>query len=125
MSASQTLRPKFFEGQYLGAEDLTAAVSYARVQDARHMLGAHTWGIAIGLKLKDVPQPGGRLVEVWLRYREAKTRQPSEGFEICDETDQNSRVQETFTVEIGERLPSEQHDNITLNGASVAASEAF
>jgi hypothetical protein len=61
MASSQTERPKFYEEQYLGAEDLTAAVDYARVQQARHALGAHTWGIAIGLQLKETPQPGGEV----------------------------------------------------------------
>ena len=171
MATSQTLRPKFFEGQYLGAEDLTAAVDYTRIQESRHLLGAHTWGIAIGLHLKEVPQPGGalqvflqpgyawdgfgrplvvlspfavpaelfkslvynaagdepggRLVAVWLRYRESSTRQPSPGFETCNNPDQNSRVQETFSLEIGDRLPSEQHDNINVAGSSVPASQAF
>src|SRR6266496_455469 len=59
MAPSQTERPKFYEEQYLGAEDLTAAVDYARIQQARHALGAHTWGIAIGLQLKETPQTGG------------------------------------------------------------------
>jgi len=59
MPANQTQRPKFFEEQYLGAADLTAAVDYGRVQQARHVLGAHTWGIAIGLTLKETPQAGG------------------------------------------------------------------
>jgi hypothetical protein len=59
MPANQTQRPKFFEEQYLDAADLTAVVDYGRVQQARHMLGAHTWGIAIGLTLKERPQAGG------------------------------------------------------------------
>ena len=59
MAANQSQRPKFYEEQYLGAEDLTAAVEYSRIQQARHALGAHTWGIAIGLQLKETPQPGG------------------------------------------------------------------
>lgn len=56
---AQDQRPRFFEGQYLGAADLSAAVDYARLQQARHMLGAHAWGIAIGLHLKAAPAPGG------------------------------------------------------------------
>ena len=59
MPANQTQRPKFFEEQYLGAADLTAVVDYGRMQQARHALGAHTWGIAIGLTLKETPQAGG------------------------------------------------------------------
>ncbi|HZM45927.1 MAG TPA: tail fiber domain-containing protein [Burkholderiales bacterium] len=55
----QNERPQYYEGQYLGAEDLAAAVSYARVGQARHALGAHTWGIALGLELIERPHPGG------------------------------------------------------------------
>lgn len=51
-------RPSFHEGQYLSAADLDAAVSYPRVQQARHQLGAHTWGIAAGLTLQERPAPG-------------------------------------------------------------------
>jgi hypothetical protein len=59
MAANQNQRPKFFEEQYLGAANLTAVVDYGRIQQARHVLGAHTWGIAIGLALKETPQAGG------------------------------------------------------------------
>jgi len=65
MSANQMERPKYFEEQYLGAADLTAAVDYARIQQARHALGAHTWGIAAGLQLREIPLPTGR-VDVYL-----------------------------------------------------------
>lgn len=51
-------RPSFYEGQFLSAADLDAAVSYPRVQQARHQLGAHTWGIATGLTLLERPAPG-------------------------------------------------------------------
>ncbi|HEY3127848.1 MAG TPA: tail fiber domain-containing protein [Acidobacteriota bacterium] len=59
MPANQNQRPKFYEEQYLGAADLTAAVDYGRLQNARHALGAHTWGIAAGLQLKETVLPGG------------------------------------------------------------------
>jgi hypothetical protein len=59
MSIGQEQRPKYYEGQYLGAADLEAAVIYARLREARHLLGAHTWGIAAGLQLQEVPPPGG------------------------------------------------------------------
>lgn len=59
MAFNLTQRPQFYEEQYLGAADLSAAVDYARIQQARHALGAHTWGIALGLQLKETPQPGG------------------------------------------------------------------
>jgi hypothetical protein len=57
--ATYDQRPRFFEGQYLGAEDLMAAVDYARIRDARHSLAAHTWGIATGLHLTEKKLPGG------------------------------------------------------------------
>lgn len=43
MSTVFAERPSFFEGQYLGADDLEAFLKYAREYDARHLLGAHTW----------------------------------------------------------------------------------
>jgi hypothetical protein len=46
-------RPRFFEGQYLSAEDLAAIVSYLRGADSRHALAGHTHGIAIGLHLTE------------------------------------------------------------------------
>jgi hypothetical protein len=55
----QSERPRFYEGQYLGADDLTAGVDYGRAQNARHALGAHTWGIAIGLDLVERTLPSG------------------------------------------------------------------
>lgn len=64
----QDLRPRFYEGQYLGAADLSTIVSYLRTAQARHALGAHTWGIAIGLQLTEKPAPGGdKRVEVTLQ----------------------------------------------------------
>src|SRR5262245_45680100 len=59
MQKTPIQRPKFYEEQYLGAADLTAAIDYGRVQNARHALGAHTWGIAIGLQLLEKTLPDG------------------------------------------------------------------
>jgi hypothetical protein len=58
-TSDQAQRPRFYEGQYLGSGDLTAAVDYGRLQAARHALGAHTWGIAAGLTLREVKSPAG------------------------------------------------------------------
>src|SRR5262245_46467091 len=54
-------RPRFFEGQYLGADDLQSFLNYVREQDARHLLGAHTWGIVTGMELVSSTSPGGTL----------------------------------------------------------------
>lgn len=53
MSTIFAERPRFFEGQYLGADDLESFLQYAREHDARHLLGAHTWGIVAGIELVD------------------------------------------------------------------------
>ncbi len=48
-------RPRFFEGQVLGADDLGAALEYSRDQQARHGRLVHEWGIADGLALVTTP----------------------------------------------------------------------
>lgn len=65
---SQDQRPRFYEGQYLGADDLTATVTFTRVAEARPALGGHAWGIAAGLQLQEVPATGGGgSVDVFVR----------------------------------------------------------
>src|SRR6266536_1518897 len=59
MAVDQDQRPSFYQEQYLGPEDLTATVEYGRIRQARHVLGAHTWGIAIGLQLVEKPSRAG------------------------------------------------------------------
>lgn len=59
MPTNATQRPIFYEGQYLGAADLTAAIEYGRATISRHNLGGHTWGIAMGLQVKETPSPAG------------------------------------------------------------------
>lgn len=54
-------RPRFYEGQYLEAADLMASVDYARAARSRMLLGAHRWGIALGLDLREVPGPNSSL----------------------------------------------------------------
>ena len=164
MAPSQTERPKFYEEQYLGAEDLTAAVDYARIQQARHAVGGHTWGIAIGLQLKELAQPGGgvsvhvlpgyawdgygrpivvlspyripeerfsaftfdplnvdpkgKLIPVWISYDEAAIR--ASGFDRCDKGPGNSRIQETFRIEIGEMSATERFSGVTISSKSLS-----
>src|SRR5947208_16172987 len=68
MVMNQTQRPQFYENQYLGAEDLEALVEYSRTQNARHILGAHTWGIAMGLELKErSSSAGGDQVDIYIQ----------------------------------------------------------
>lgn len=50
--AAQDQRPRFYESQYLGADDMNAVVDYGRVQLGRHELGTHTAGIAVGLSVR-------------------------------------------------------------------------
>ena len=56
--AGQDQRPRFYESQYLGADDMNAVVEYGHVQIARHELGPHRRGIAVGLDLIESPTPG-------------------------------------------------------------------
>lgn len=49
---TQPQRPLFYEGQILGATDLSLAVAYAGDQLARHERHQHLWGIAAGLGLE-------------------------------------------------------------------------
>ncbi len=61
MSTVFAERPSFFEGQYLGADDLEAFLKYAREYDARHLLGAHTWGVVAGIDLVEGSSPTGEV----------------------------------------------------------------
>jgi hypothetical protein len=58
-------RPSFFEGEVLSAADLDQLVTYVRDQNARHLLGGHTWGIVAGLELLEQTSPTGS-VDVYL-----------------------------------------------------------
>ena len=59
-------RPQFFEGQYVGADDLQTIVAYARARHAQHLLAGHSWGIAAGLELVEQPSPDGSIA-IWLQ----------------------------------------------------------
>jgi len=59
MSTMFAERPRFYEGQYLGADDLEVFLKYAREYDGRHLLGAHTWGIVAGIELTSITGPAG------------------------------------------------------------------
>jgi hypothetical protein len=61
MSTIFAERPNFFEGQYLGADDLEAFLKYARESNARHLLGSHTWGIVAGIDLIEGSSPTGEV----------------------------------------------------------------
>lgn len=50
------LRPKFHEGQYLAADDVSAIVRYGRDAAARHHRHLHTWGISSGLEVSQQPR---------------------------------------------------------------------
>lgn len=66
MATNQDQRPRYYEDQYLGADDLEQAVAYGQIQQARHSLGAHTWGISIGLDLVEKPRAGANRVDVFV-----------------------------------------------------------
>ena len=56
--ADPVQRPRFFEGQVLAAEDLTAGLDYTRAQAARHNRLVHRWGIVSGLTLTATTRTG-------------------------------------------------------------------
>lgn len=61
MAMEQDLRPRFFEDQYLGADDLNLAIEHGRVHAGRHALGGHTWGIALGLDVRETQRANGEI----------------------------------------------------------------
>jgi hypothetical protein len=65
MSTQFAARPQFFLGEYLGADDLEALVTYFHQALARHQLGSHAWGIAAGIDIVYATSPLGD-VEAWL-----------------------------------------------------------
>ncbi len=59
MSDTLPQRPSYTNGQYIGADDLNAAVAYARDESERLALSGHTWGIAAGLALIEIASATG------------------------------------------------------------------
>lgn len=57
---SGPLRPKFSEGQILGAADLTAHLDYDRLDSVLHERTEHMWGVAQGLELTTTPNTDGK-----------------------------------------------------------------
>jgi hypothetical protein len=174
MAFDQTQRPRFYEGQYLGADELSGLLDHVLFEQARDRIGAHTWGIALGLNLKEAPsasdpsgvdqflqpgyawdgfgrpivalqpykippqrflpyiydpaidEPNGRLVELYIGYREINFNPPQPGFDSCDAADQSSQIQETFEIYIGARSThADRHDPIHLANYIVDAQQAL
>src|SRR5205085_7747086 len=74
----------------------------------------------------DGGSPEGRLVEVWLRYSETETQGAPAGFEVCYPSDQFTRVDEFFQVEVGERTNlSDQRDPVSVAGHTADARDAL
>jgi hypothetical protein len=133
-------RPNFFEGQYLGADDLQTLLAYLREQSERHQIGPHTWGIVAGIDLVSQTAADGSteyfltpglavdgygrpiavlasykidpglftnqasgLVMIWIRHAEVSAGGVRPGFETCGSTDAYTRIDESFTVEVGQR----------------------
>jgi hypothetical protein len=69
LAENEGTRPTFFEGQYLGSDDLGRAQEYQRGHSRRHALGGHDWGVAAGLAVV-----GAALLFLWSkRYRAWET----------------------------------------------------
>lgn len=59
MGGISSERPHFFEGQYIGASDVATLQEHATERASRHALGAHSWGIAMGLDLVEQVSDAG------------------------------------------------------------------
>lgn len=181
MAVAQDQRPTFYQEQYLGPDDLTTTVEYSRIRLARHSLGAHTWGIAIGMQIIEKPSPAGNNqvdvfitpgyawdgfgrpivvlapykipaqlfqnivgdasvdnpavsgdsaaghpVGIWLQYSESANNPAPNGFQACDVSNQTSRIQETFVVQIGDLTNApDQRDPVSVGGKQVDAQQAL
>jgi hypothetical protein len=61
MSDTLPQRPTFTNGQYIGADDLNAAVDYASDKTERLSLSGRTWGIGTGLALVEIADATGAI----------------------------------------------------------------
>jgi hypothetical protein len=61
MSDTLPQRPTFTNGQYIGADDLNAAVDYANDKTERLSLSGRTWGIGSGLALVEIADATGAI----------------------------------------------------------------
>ncbi|NVD97977.1 tail fiber domain-containing protein [Massilia sp. BJB1822] len=59
-------RPQFYDGQYIGADDLAAIGDYAAARLREHLLAGHTWGIGAGLEIVEQQNPDGS-VDAWVQ----------------------------------------------------------
>lgn len=59
MVTARSERPRFFDGQYLGAADLAAAIDYSRELAREAALAGQCWGICVGLDLVEVANAAG------------------------------------------------------------------
>jgi hypothetical protein len=59
MATARSQRPRYYEGQYIGAADLMAAVDYSRELSREAALSGQTWGICLGLDLAETPNAAG------------------------------------------------------------------
>jgi hypothetical protein len=72
----------------------------------------------------DAGPPPGRLVPLWIRYRESAVGGPPPGFEICSGEDQFSRTLESYQIVAGVKAThAERHDPVSVAGYDVDARE--
>jgi hypothetical protein len=73
-----------------------------------------------------IDEPDGRLVDVWIRYRETATRGPRPGFEGCNFDSEYSRIHEGFQIVVGSKPNhSDRHSEVTIGVSQVDAEQAF
>lgn len=59
MASDVIERLRYYQRQYLGAEDFTAEQDYQRSMRRRHNVGPHTWGLVAGLEVVEVENAAG------------------------------------------------------------------
>jgi len=57
---------------------------------------------------------------LWLRYNSAGAHAVAPGFQTCGAGDPFTRISETYAIEAGNKLLSEQTDGVVIGGANVA-----
>jgi hypothetical protein len=79
---------------------------------------------SLTFEASDGNTPPGRLVPLWIRYRESAVGGPPPGFEICSNDDQYCRTWETYQLVAGHMIEHYQrHDPVGVAGYAIDARE--
>ena len=136
--SNEIVRPTFYEGMILGADNLNGTVDHARNERARHGRYLHSWGIAYGLTLttESRSESNNKYVDVTLQPgvaidgtgREIVVPKPellSPGsFNISPEVDPNAWFP-VFLVGLDVSAPSARSQGACNTGEVSSTEESF